>query len=79
MSELKKKYDLEKSTPPSLNLPDLSIRNKFLTSIELPSTWDELSIDIFYMDLKSKKITELEKKYPHLNKENLIKLMSKIE
>lgn len=60
-------------------IPNKTLRDDFFSGVELPKSWDELDKDIFYMDLKSKSLDKLKKKYPQLDAKQLKKLKAKRE
>lgn len=73
-TELAKDYTIEKAEPSNLGLPDLKARDRSFKGIQFPENWDDLKKDIFYLELKSKSLEDLIKKYPDL-KESDIKIL----
>lgn len=57
--------------------PKKEIIDAFLENEEFARDWDELEKDIFYMNLKTRKMDYLKKKYPHISSEKLRELKSK--
>lgn len=55
-------------------LPDRDLREEVLSGVPAIESWDELKKDIFFMELASKTIPQLKKKYPEL-KESQIKML----
>ncbi len=76
-TQLEKKYDVEKAAPSNLSIPDLESRNKLFEGIIFPENWDDLKKDVFFMELRSKSINDLIKKYPELKKSDIKKLKGK--
>lgn len=72
--ELKENFHVHKGSTHINSLPDRHEREMLLTKVKATQQWDELKRDIFYMDLKSKSLSELKIKYPEL-KEKEIKLL----
>lgn len=58
-------------------IPDLDKRDKTLKNVKGMVGWGELKKDIFYMDLESKSLFELQEKYPQIKKEDLKSLKDK--
>ncbi len=71
-----KQYKIER---PELynSLPDRAEREKLLAGITVVKEYDELQKDILFMDLKSKSLKELQKKYPKISKLELQQLKGK--
>ena len=59
------------------SLPKRNLRDKTLAGIQSSKAWDEVKKDIFYMDLKSKNLNDLKKKYPEVSTDELKKVMGK--
>jgi hypothetical protein len=59
------------------SLPDKNKRDELFKELGEIKNWDELQKDIFYMDLKSKSIDKLIKKYPQLSSKKLQSLKDK--
>lgn len=64
--ELEKEFDVHRGSTHTSSLPDRDFREEVLSGVETVHKWDELKKDIFFMDLKSKSLAELKKKYPEL-------------
>lgn len=58
-------------------IPEMDKRDTFFSGVKLPVKWDQLDKDIFYMDLKSKTLEQLEKKYPTFPQKQLKELKAK--
>jgi hypothetical protein len=65
-TELTKDYIVEKAAPSKLEVPDLNDRDMFFEGVIFPEYWDDLKKDIFYLELKSKSLSDLMIKYPDL-------------
>lgn len=76
-STLEKKYQVTRKPQWFNNLPKRAVREEFFQDVNLPASWDELSKDIFYMDLQSKKLNELIVKYPEFKDDELKRLKGK--
>jgi hypothetical protein len=61
------------------HLPQKEKRDQVLNTIQLPSHWDELNKDIFFVDLQTKTIKDLLLKYPEIEPRQLEKLKDRIE
>lgn len=59
------------------SLPDREEREEFLAGVEEVKDYDELQKDIFFMDIKSKSLKDLQKKYPDISPVVLKKLKGK--
>lgn len=70
-------YQVSKKTSVHNALPNKKDRDKLLSELPEAKKWDELSKDIFYMDLKSKTLSDLQKKYPQISKAALKDLKEK--
>ena len=64
--EIKRNFNVHRGSTHKSSLPDRDLREEVLSGVELIEAWDELKKDIFFMDLKSKSIADLQKKYPEL-------------
>ncbi len=69
-------YDLEKPDPTKV-LPKKSERDEFFKNVKQAQSMDELGQDLFYMDLKSKPLPALMKKYPQFSEKELKALKGK--
>ncbi len=77
-SELQQKgYQVTRGENEFSSLPDKTKRDSLLEGLAVAKDWDELQKDIFYMDLKSKTLDQLEKKYPDISKDRLKQLKVK--
>lgn len=77
-SELQQRgYQVTREENEFSSLPDKDKRDQLLNELPAAKEWDELQKDIFYMDLKSKSIDQLEKKYPGISKARLKQLKVK--
>lgn len=76
-STLEKKYEVTREADTFTTIPKRSDRNELFADADLPSHWDELDKDIFYMDLHNKTLSELAKKYPDFKSSDLKKLKTK--
>ena len=76
-SSLEEKYNVQYKEKVHNSLPDKDQRDELLEGVKAPLKWDELKKDIFYMDLKSKAIPELLKKYPDVNAQEMKHLKAK--
>ena len=74
--KLEDNFDIETPQKNEI-LPDMHMRDSLLGKASPFNQWDELKKDIFYMDLKSKSLSDLEKKYPEVSKNELKKLKEK--
>ena len=59
------------------SLPDREDREELLAGVEEVKDYDELQKDILFMDLKSKSLKDLQKKYPDISPAVLKKLKGK--
>lgn len=75
-SSLQKNFDVQKNSHES-SIPKKEIRDEVLKGVKASEKWDELQKDIFYMDLKSKSVKELKKKYPAISEKELTFLKDK--
>ena len=64
--ELERNFNVRRGSTHKSSLPDRDFREEVLSGVETVQKWDELKKDIFFMDLKSKSLAELKKKYPEL-------------
>jgi hypothetical protein len=64
--EKKKEFKVTREKDEFSSLPDKQKRDQLIKDLDEIKDWDELQKDIFYMDLKSKSIDKLIKKYPQL-------------
>ncbi len=77
-SELEQKgYKVTREENEFSSLPDKEKRDLLLNGLPTAKDWDELQKDIFYMDLKSKTLEQLSKKYPDISKARLKQLKVK--
>ena len=60
-------------------LPDRKHRNQVFSVAQKVQSWDELSKDILYNDLKSKPLSELIQKYPDFTAEELSSLKDRVK
>ena len=74
--DLATNFDVERPVYHS-SLPKRNLRDKTLAGIQSSKAWDEVKKDIFYMDLKSKNLNDLKKKYPEVSTDELKKVMGK--
>lgn len=58
-------------------IPEIEKRDAFFENTALPARWDQLDRDIFYMDLKSKSLEKLQRKYPDFDIRKLQALKAK--
>ena len=71
---LENEFNVNRPNNPN-SLPSKDERDIFLQKLTKKiSQWDELKKDIFYMELKSKSISELQTKYPELSAKELKEL-----
>lgn len=77
--ELDKTHEVQKPAPPGNILPGRSEREQFFAENwkDGLKDYDELEKDLLYMDLKSKTILELKKKYPEFTARELEELKTK--
>lgn len=77
--ELEKSHKVQKPVSPRNSLPARAEREQFFADNwkEGLKDYDELEKDLLYMDLKSKTILELSKKYPELSPKELESLKTK--
>lgn len=73
---LEKNFDIQKNTHES-SIPNKADRDLLLKGVKGTEKWDELQKDIFYMDLKSKSVKELKKKYSEISEKDLQLLKNK--
>lgn len=76
-TELEKKYTVEKPAPSNFVVPNLNDRDKFFERVVFPDSWDDLKKDIFFLELRSKSINDLIKKYPDLKESDIKNLKGK--
>lgn len=76
---LEKNHKVQKAVSPRNTLPARAEREQFFAENpkEGLKDYDELEKDLLYMDLKSKTILELSKKYPELSPKELEELKTK--
>ena len=76
---LDKNHNIQKPVSPRNILPARAEREQFFADNwkEGLKDYDELEKDLLYMDLKSKTILELKKKYPELSPKELEELKTK--
>lgn len=77
--QLEGKYEVTRKQEVFNSLPSRQKREELFKDIALPKDWDELSKDIFYMDIKNKSLTALAVKYPIFKVKILGELKDKIE
>lgn len=73
-TDLEKNFSVHQGSTAHNALPDRDLREEVLSAVPAIAEWDELKKDIFFMDLASKTIPQLKKKYPEL-KESKIKML----
>jgi hypothetical protein len=73
-TELRENFNVHRGSTHKSSIPDKTSREELLKDLKGISDWDELKKDIFYMDLKSKSLDELSKKYPELSPKQLTDL-----
>lgn len=78
-SDFEKDYRVKQEAEEFSSLPEIEKRDHVVKSVKASATWDELKKDIFYMDLKSKSLPDLVKKYPEVSQQQLKKLKGKLE
>lgn len=76
---LKDSFDVHYGSSHKSSLPDRQERERVLTGLEAASNWDELKRDIFYMDIKTRPLEVLAKKYPEIPSSELTELKGKIK
>lgn len=69
--ELERNFNVHRGSTHVSSLPDRDAREMTLAEIPELKNWDELKKDIFFMDLKSKSLSQLKKKYPELKTKDL--------
>lgn len=69
--ELEQNFNVHKGSTHVSSIPPKAIRDEVLKGVKPAEKWDELQKDIFYMELKSKSVKELKKKYPELSEKEL--------
>lgn len=72
--ELRQNFNVNRGSSARSSLPDRDLRDEVLSAVPAIAKWDELKKDIFFMELASKTIPQLKKKYPEL-KESQIKML----
>lgn len=78
VEDLHQRYNIHR--PRLVNtLPNKEVRDELLDGVSATAKWDELKKDIFYMDLRSKELPLLRKKYPELNEQTLKQLKEKVQ
>ncbi len=73
-TSLEQNFNVQQGSTAKSALPDRDLREEVLSAVPAIENWDELKKDIFFMDLASKTIPQLKKKYPEL-KESQIKML----
>ena len=76
-STLEKDYEVSRKSSPANSLPSKEVRDEIFVNIKSVKKWDELKKDIFFMDLKSKSLSELSAKYPEFTQSDLKSLKAK--
>lgn len=74
---LEKNFDVQKGSTHESSIPNKADRDLLLKGVKQASKWDELQKDIFYVELKSKSVKELKKKYPEFSEKELQLLKDK--
>lgn len=76
---LEKDYDLQKEAPKNLPMPSNRELRVLFQDEPLVSKMDELDRDILFMNLKTKTLPELQKKYPDFPPKKLEGLKKKVQ
>jgi hypothetical protein len=76
-STLEKDYEVSRKSTQADSIPSKEARDEIFVNIKSIKKWDELKKDIFFMDLKSKSISELSAKYPEFSQSDLKSLKAK--
>ena len=76
-STLEKDFEVSRKSTQANSLPSKETRDEIFIGIKSVKKWDELKKDIFYMDLKSKSLSELAIKYPEIADRDLKILKAK--
>lgn len=76
---LEGKYEVTRKPDVYKTVPNRQKREELFRDTALPQDWDELSKDIFYMDLNNKSLSELAQKYPTFDKKVFIELKNKMK
>lgn len=76
-AELRQNFNVQRGSTSKSSLPDRGSRDKILSAVPAISEWDELKKDIFFMELETKTIPQLKKKYPELNESQIKTLKDK--
>lgn len=74
---LEKHFNVSRGSSHESSLPDKKTRDELLSDRKQVKDWEEFKKDLFYMDLKSKTLKELEQKYPAFSAQELTDLKSK--
>lgn len=70
-SELSRDFEINSPSPKKTFLPDRQERDDYFKGITAIKKWDELQKDIFFLDLQTKDLSLLAKKYPDLSAKEL--------
>ena len=73
-TSLDQNFNVQRGSTARSALPDRDLREEVLSVVPDIAEWDELKKDIFFMELESKTVLQLKKKYPEL-KESQIKML----
>lgn len=74
--DLEQDYEVQRPRQPYA-LPNKEIRDEVFAGIESVKKYDELKKDILYMDLQSKTLPELKKKYPDISQDEFKIMMDR--
>jgi hypothetical protein len=64
-------FNVHRGSTYKKSLPSRELRDEVLSGVPKIQNWEELKKDILFMDLESKSIKELHKKYPELSEKEL--------
>lgn len=76
--ELQNEFDVHYGSTHVSSLPDRETREEVFEGIKSIKKWDELKKDIFFMDLKSRSIQDLQSRYPELSVKEIKTLKSRL-
>lgn len=74
--ELEKDFEIQRPAH-HYALPDKKVRDEVFEGVESLKKYDELKKDIFFMDLQSKPVQEIRKKYPEIPASDLKIMMGR--
>lgn len=77
-SSLERNFNVHRGSSHVSSLPDKAQRDEALKDVKAIEKWEEFKKDLLYMDIKSKSLPDLSKKYPEIPAKQLKDIKDKL-